>query len=108
MFLSLVRPDKISSPITSTAAVTISFAASFFIALAPKLPRACHFVDKEAIWHSVEYQTNPRLCRGMIPLPPPAGKCVRDRADKIPAKSTLSADRFRLARGSLRDGGRRQ
>jgi hypothetical protein len=29
----LVRPDKISSPITSTAAVTISFAASLFITL---------------------------------------------------------------------------
>jgi hypothetical protein len=31
-----VRPDKISSPITRTAAVTISFAASLFIALSPK------------------------------------------------------------------------
>src|SRR6516165_10630615 len=98
MFLSLVRPERISSPITSSAAVTASWGTdgSAMLILAWRREEA---VSYPAIAGDAR---SSRLCRGLqnglrahaqrVPAPRPHGQTKAQRAEPGAARNCRSVD----------------
>src|ERR1700675_4550117 len=107
MFLSLVRPDRISSPITSTAAVTMSGLALMTLSLwqVRSRNRSCSLkLCEDLAWH--RHPLKPRLGRSAYLL---GSSCIRRRYAALTSRFRCvfawpEACNARLWKGAKRNG----
>src|SRR6185312_14053028 len=85
MFLSLVRPDRISSPMTSTAAVMISGFVAIAAATSAGRPR-----EHLARFAALTQAGGDRPSSGILPWPDPAS--LKEEADTAIAGAPANGD----------------